>query len=220
MKSKLLAFNWKSNKTKYEAKIWLIETSSVESKENLEVVVFPPFTLLDTMSGYTRVNSLPFQIGAQDISPFNSGAFTGEVSGEQIKEFADYVIIGHSERRTNFLEDKEIINKKIEQALENELKIILCISKLEELPDRDLSKIVIAYEPLNSIGNNNPADLETVVNFSKVIKSKGDIKVIYGGSVSAENVKKYLDQEIIDGVLVGGESLDPKSFINIIQNAI
>lgn len=220
MKSKLLAFNWKSNKTKYEAKTWLIETSGVELNEDLEIVVFPPFTLLDTMSGYTRVNSLPFQIGAQDVSPFDSGAFTGEVSGEQIKEFSEYVLIGHSERRSNFHEDKEIINKKIDQALKSELKIILCISKLEELPDRDLSKIIIAYEPLGSIGNNNPADLETVISISREIKSKGEIRVIYGGSVNAENIKKYLEQDLVDGVLIGGESLDPKSFINIIQNAI
>lgn len=205
--------------TKYEAKDWLVDFSSLEVPQGVEVVVFPPFTLLDVMNGYVRVNSLPFKIGAQDLSPFDKGAFTGEVSASQIKEFADYVLIGHSERRKNFSESMEMVKNKIEKALSSKLKPIVCISNIEELEGLE-GDLVIAYEPLESVGTGNPADPNLVEVMAKKIKEKLNKDVIYGGSVNAENVRSFIDLPSINGVLVGGVSLDPKSFINLIKNAI
>lgn len=219
MKNILLAANWKSNMTKYEAKDWLVDFSSLEVPQGVEVVVFPPFTLLDVMNGYVRVNSLPFKIGAQDLSPFDKGAFTGEVSASQIKEFADYVLIGHSERRKNFSESMEMVKNKIEKALSSNLKPIVCISNIEELEGLE-GDLVIAYEPLESIGTGNPADPNLVEEMAKKIKEKLNKDIIYGGSVNAENVRSFIDLPSINGVLVGGVSLDPKSFMNLIKNAI
>ena len=219
MKNKLLAFNWKSNKTKIEAKNWLVEASSVEVPSGIQVVVFPPFTLLDVMIGYVRVNSLPFTIGAQDVSPFGSGAYTGEVSAEQIKEFSEYVLVGHSERRNNLKEDNEIISKKVDQALSQELKTIVCVSNLDELPDLKSESLIIAYEPIQAVGTGNASSADEVEKVAKKIKEVGFKNVIYGGSVNSENVKTFLDLSSIDGVLIGGESLDPKSFIGLIKNA-
>ncbi len=220
MKNKLLAFNWKSNKTKIEAKDWLVDASSVEVPEGIKVVVFPPFTLLDVMNGYVRVNSLPFSIGAQDVSPYGKGAYTGEVSAEQIKEFSEYVLIGHSERRINLKEDANMISKKVDQALSQKLKIIVCISSLDELLELKPEGLVIAYEPIGAIGTGNASSPKEVEEMSKKIKDMGFKDVIYGGSVNSENIKTFLGLSLVDGVLVGGESLDPKSFINIIGNAV
>ncbi len=220
MKNKLLAFNWKSNKTKIETKDWLVDASSVEVPEGIQVVVFPPFTLLDVMNGYIRVNSLPFSIGAQDVSPYGKGAYTGEVSAEQVKEFSEYVLIGHSERRSNLKEDNELISKKVDQALSQELKIIVCVSSLDELSGLKPEGLVIAYEPINAIGTGNASDPKDVEEMAKKIKDVGFQNVIYGGSVNSENIKTFLDLPSIDGALIGGESLDPKSFINIIGNAV
>ncbi len=220
MKNKLLALNWKSNKTKIEAKDWLVETSGIEIPEGLQVVVFPPFTLLDVMNGYVRVNSLPLKIGAQDVSPFEKGAYTGEVSAEQIKEFSEYVLIGHSERRSNLKEDVEIISKKVDQALSQGLKVVVCVSSLDELSGLKPEGLVIAYEPIEAIGTGNATDPTAVEEMAKKIKSMGFKNVIYGGSVNSKNIKTFLDLPSIGGALVGGESLDPKSFESLIRNAI
>lgn len=220
MKNKLLAFNWKSNKTKIEAKDWLVEASGVEVPQGIKVVVFPPLTLLDVMCGYVRVNSLPFTIGAQDVSPYGMGAYTGEVSAEQVKEFSEYVLIGHSERRKNFKEDLEIISKKVDQALSQNLKVIVCVSSLNELSGLKPEELIIAYEPIGAIGTGNASSPEEVEEMAKKIKDAGFNDVIYGGSVTSANVKRFLELSSISGVLVGGESLDPNSFINLIKNAV
>lgn len=221
MKKTLIAANWKSNKTKTEAKNWLEEVSLQDIPEHLEVVIFSPFTLLDIISGYIRVNSLPLKLGAQDVSPFSSGAYTGEVSGAQIKEFADYVLIGHSERRSNFNESDEMVTEKTKRAIEKGLTPIVCVSKIEQVTSLPIDpKIILAYEPLGSIGTGNPEDPNVVSNFIKEVKDKFQLDVIYGGSVSGQNVKNYLSLDNVSGVLGGTNSLSPKSFIEIIKNAI
>lgn len=220
MKNKLLAANWKSNKTKFEAKDWLVEISNYEIPTGIEVIIFPPFTLLDIISGYVRVNSMPFKIGAQDISPFDSGAFTGEISARQIKEFASHVLIGHSERRNNFLENADMIAKKVDKALSEGLTPIVCVSSLEQANNLKSDKIIFAYEPIGAIGTGKPEDSSSVEKIARQIKKTNNHRVIYGGSVNAQNIKNYLDLSSIDGALVGGDSLDSKSFANIIQNAI
>lgn len=224
MKNKILVANWKSNKTKTEAKNWLEEVSAQSFPEILEVIILAPFTLLDTISGHIRVNDLPFKLGAQDVSPFDSGAYTGEISAKQIKEFADYVLIGHSERRTNFSEDKEIVRKKIEKAIAAGLTPIVCVSDLSQIDNLESNKeIVIAYEPPGVIStsgpNASPESPALVSEFIKKLKERLSVEVIYGGSVDADNIRKYLSLENISGVLVGGQSLDPGSFINILKNA-
>ena len=220
MNKTLLAANWKSNKTKFEAKDWLLEISSFEVSENLEIVIFPPFTLLDNLSGYVKVNSLPFKMGSQDISPYDSGPYTGEINAHQIKEFAQYVLIGHSERRTNFSESNEIINQKIEKAISSDLIPIVCVSSLEQIESINTDKkIILAYEPIDAIGTGNPESPDKVKEFISNIKSNREYDIIYGGSVNADNIKSYLEIPGISGSLIGGESLDSSSFLKIIKNA-
>ncbi len=222
MKNVLLAANWKSNKTKFEAKNWLEEVSAQSFGEGLEVVILAPFTLLDTISGYIRVNDFPFKLGAQDVSPFDDGAYTGEVSARQIKEFADYVLIGHSERRTNFGESDEMVRKKVERAIAQELKPIVCISDLSQVANLKFDQeLIIAYEPLEAIGTGKPQDPDSVEFMANQIRAKMNAtRIIYGGSVNADNLRDYINLDGIEGALVGGESLNSSSFIDILKNAI
>lgn len=222
MKNVLLAANWKSNKTKFEAKDWLKEVSAQSFGEGLEVVILAPFTLLDTISGYIRVNDFPFKLGAQDVSPFDDGAYTGEVSARQIKEFADYVLIGHSERRTNFGESDEMVRKKVERAIAQELKPIVCISDLSQVANLKFDQeLTIAYEPLEAIGTGKPQDPDSVEFMANQIRAKmSSARIIYGGSVNADNLRDYINLDGIEGALVGGGSLNSSSFIDILKNAI
>jgi len=224
MKNKLLVANWKSNKTKNEAKTWLEEVSVQNFGDSLEMVILPPFTLLDCVNQYIKMNSLPFKIGAQDISPFDSGPYTGEVSAKQAKEFADYVLIGHSERRTNFGDSDEMVRKKVNLAIAEGITPIVCFSNASQLDGLESKKeIVFAYEPKGAIStsgpNAQPENPSLVSEFVQKIKEKILSEVIYGGSVNSNNVKEYLDLENISGALIGGQSLDPVNFINIIKNA-
>ncbi len=220
MKNLIIAANWKSNMTKDEAKKWLEEFSLEEFPKDVQIVLLAPFTLLDMASSYIKVNSLPIQLGTQDISPFENGPYTGEINATQVKEFAEYVLIGHSERRSNFNESNEMINKKIERAQAVGLKIILCISDISQVKSLSLNNLIIAYEPLDAIGTGNPENPQDVESFVRQIKEIKNTEVIYGGSVNPENVKNYTVLNNINGTLVGSESLIAKSFVSVIRNAI
>lgn len=224
MKNLLIAANWKSNMTKDEAKIWLEEFSIEEHPQGVEIVLLAPFTLLDMVSSYVKVNSLPIQIGAQDVSPFDKGPFTGEVTAEQIKEFGSYVLIGHSERRSNFSESEDMVNKKIERAKNAELKTIVCVSNLDQLNKLPDGEMVIAYEPPGAISTSGPGahaeDPHAVAEFVKKISEKRQGLIIYGGSVNPDDVRNYTNIDNITGALVGAKSLDPQSFSSVIRNAI
>jgi triosephosphate isomerase len=219
MKNKIIAANWKSNITKDEAKFWLNEVSALLENINFNVVLFPPFTLLDVISGYIRANDLKLSLGAQDISPFSNGPHTGEISGKLIKEFADYVLIGHSERRAELGENNELINLKISEATKNELKPIVCVSEIDQVNFLNFDRIMLAYEPISAIGTNNPMNPQEVSQKIKEFKEVANVDILYGGSVSDGNISKYLEEDLVSGVLVGNNSLIPQDFINLIKNA-
>lgn len=205
--------------TRFEAKNWVEEFSLLDNPKDAEVLIFAPFTLLDVLSGYVKINDLPIQIGAQDISPFDSGAYTGEINAEQIKEFASFVLIGHSERRLNFSETNEIVNKKIEKALSVNLKVMVCVSELDQVKALETDNLSIAYEPLSAIGSGDPENPQDVIDFVNKIKEIKNVNIVYGGSVNSNNVNKYTSLNNINGVLVGSASLEAKSFSTLINNA-
>lgn len=220
MKKLIIAANWKSNMTKDEAGSWLDEFFGQEFTEVPEIVLLAPFTLLDMASKYIKDKNLPISLGAQDISPFEKGAYTGEIYSGEIKEFCSYVLIGHSERRINFNETDEMVNKKIEEATNAGLKIIVCVSNISQVESLASDNLVIAYEPLEAIGTGNAEDPGDVKKFVDQIKQIKNSTVIYGGSVNSEIVKNYTGLENINGVLVGSESLKADSFAKLIRNAI
>lgn len=221
MKKTFIIANWKSNKTILQAEEWFrtINNSPVTfGKEEEAVIVCAPFTLLPKVKELTVNCKLSIVVGAQNISPFEEGAYTGEVSAKQIKEFADYVIIGHSERRKNFLESDEMLFKKVELAKQHGLIPIFCVQGEATQVPKDVE--IVAYEPVFAIGTGNSDTPESATKIAKQIKENtGVTAVLYGGSVTSKNVKEFTQMPDIDGVLVGGSSLDAKEFCTIIQNA-
>lgn len=206
--------NWKSSKTTFEARQWLQEFQMSTDKE---IVVCPSFTLLPIMKKTIQELKLPIKLGAQDISPFGEGAYTGEINGKQIKEFADYVIIGHSERRSHFQEDDAILEKKVQMAKSYNLEPIFCVQDGKTIIPQGVA--IAAYEPIFAIGSGNPDTPQNANDVAKKIKDQTNITVLYGGSVTSVNVHQFTNESSISGVLVGGTSLDVKEFSQIIHHA-
>lgn len=218
---KLIIANWKSNKTTALTEEWLAGFSA-EISDQTTVVLAPPTSLLSLVAAKLPTGT---KLAAQDVSSFPMGSYTGAVNAQQLKSLgAEYVIVGHSERRRYFHETPQDVAAKIEQATANNLIPVLCLDEdyIEEqaaaLESKDIPKLVIAYEPLAAIGsgNNAPADQVTAI-IAKIRQVYGQVPVIYGGSVDERSVKEYL--LISDGVLVGSASLDPEQFSKIVSAA-
>lgn len=220
MKDLIIVANWKLNKTMSEVKKWLDDFSIFKFQfSNKKVIIFPSFTLLDFTKRYIKNKNLNIEIGAQNISEFDQGAYTGQVNGKQIGDFANYVLIGHSEARKYLNENDLNLTEKFKRAKENNLKIIYCVSSFSQFIPAGTE--IVAYEPLGAIGSGKPDSIQDIIRISSDLKkSNKSIKyVLYGGSVSTENVLDFTSLENIDGILVGGESLNPNSFFQIIKNA-
>jgi triosephosphate isomerase (TIM) len=218
MKNFFIAGNWKSNKTIMEATQWLEQFTVHSSRftENVTVVVLAPFTDLFSLREKIKTKNTFIALGAQNISKFDEGAYTGEVTGKMIKEVADWVIIGHSERRKYFGETDTDLALKVEKAHAAGLKVIYCVPDDKTVVPVGVD--VIGYEPVWAIGTGKTDSPENANAVVASIKSKtGANIVIYGGSVTAENVASFVSTPSIDGVLPGGASLDPEKFSHLIQ---
>eukprot|EP01027_Heterolobosea_sp_BB2_P024388 GEZU01036723.1.p2 GENE.GEZU01036723.1~~GEZU01036723.1.p2 ORF type:complete len:260 (-),score=102.88 GEZU01036723.1:121-900(-) len=222
--------------------------AQIPSKDVVEVVVCPPAIYIETVKLIAHEHK-NFVVGAQNCYHQN-GAFTGEISADMLKDFGvNWVILGHSERRTIFGETDEIIAKKTEKALSIGLKVIGCIGeqgcernqgKTFEVVEKQLKAFadvvgskwdhfVIAYEPVWAIGTGVVATPEQAQEVHAFIRSwlaknvsadvANSVRIIYGGSVNAANSASLFEQPDIDGFLVGGASLKPE-FIDIINNVI
>jgi triosephosphate isomerase (TIM) len=222
MKKLFIVANWKSHKSRIETIAWFAQyaaqTKHIAEQKEKTVIVCPPIIYLPRAWVSQQEFKVSVGLGAQNISPFAEGAYTGEIDGTQIKEYADYVIIGHSERRTHFAETEEMVTKKVEQALGAGLTTILCVQGKETPVPAGVH--IVAYEPVTAIGSGKPDSPENANEVAKSIKQQQGVEyVLYGGSVKAENVHQFTGMEYIDGVLVGGASLDADEFLEIIKNA-
>ena len=191
------------------------------------------------------------KLGAQNMNENDSGAFTGEISAQMLKSVGcEFVILGHSERRAIYKESDELINKKIKKALEKGLKPIFCVGEtleerekditkdvikrqiikgLEHVSKEELSKIIIAYEPVWAIGTGKTASPDQAQEVHEFIRDLIEVEygndsaekliIQYGGSVKPDNAKELLHQKDIDGALVGGACLKADSFMGIIKAA-
>lgn len=241
----LIAANWKMNKNREEAVSFIDEFKElVKDIKDTEIVICPSFTSLCRLK--KLVENTNIKLGAQNMHFEEEGAFTGEISALMLKDFCEYVILGHSERREVFNEDDELINKKIRAALRNGLKPILCIGEtleqresnetmdiiknqlkncLNDVNEKEMKNIVIAYEPVWAIGtgkNATPKQAEEVHKFIRDLLSKmydktiaENTRILYGGSMKPKNAKELLSMQDINGGLVGGASLDAKSFAKV-----
>ena len=238
--NKLIIGNFKMNKSMEECNEYVNIFQNYGIPEKRIVVLCPPYFALNNYVKLINNKSNCF-VGAQNCSSEKNGSFTGEVSCEMIKSTgARYVIIGHSERRIKLGETDEIVNEKVKRAIESGLVPIICVGeKLDEISKKksvlskqlsislkniDISKIIIAYEPVWAIGTGKTCslgDIESTHSYikEKVIKIAGIAPlVVYGGSVKSSNASEILKLDAVDGVLVGGASLDPRSMYSIITS--
>lgn len=221
MKHVFIIGNWKSNKTIKETEQWFTDVSALlEAKENtpehIHIVLCVPFTVLHASKQHIKTLNLPYKVGAQNISPFSQGSYTGEIHGQQIKEAADYVIIGHTERRDYFKETQEHLKQKVDRAKESHLTTLYCINNPTEFIPSNVD--IVSFEPKSAIGTGMAMDPIDANKAAETIKKRfPHVLVIYGGSVNADNVTQFLSQSHIDGVLPGKASLEPKEFFSIIE---
>lgn len=221
---KYIVANWKSNKTVQEAEEWFkkirIKFSEINCAKlnDVEIIVCPPAVYLTMTKKYITDYSLPMKLGAQDVSSFEMGAYTGEISARMISGLAEYVIIGHSERRKYFREDDKSLGEKVRQANSTGLKAIYCIQDATtNIPE---GVTIAAYEPVWAIGTGKADTPENANGVISQIKQKSGVDIVlYGGSVTPENLKSYLAIDQINGVLIGGASLDTEKFWEIILHA-
>ena len=250
MKKPLIAGNWKMFKNVDEAVnlIQGIKAGTYKSSEAI-VVVCPPFTSLAAVSKQLEGSNIA--LGAQNMHPETEGAFTGEISPAMLKDLGcRYIILGHSERRQFFHETSDFVNEKVKTALKYSLIPIVCIGEtlkereaqqhltvvksqfdasLADLTKEDISRIVIAYEPVWAIGTGKTATPEQAEQMHSYIRrllnekygqeTASKVYILYGGSVKPDNIAQLMDKPNVDGALVGGASLKAESFCAIITGS-
>jgi triosephosphate isomerase len=250
IRKKLIAGNWKMNKTSADAAVLAREIAvGVGANSGADVVICPPFTALEGVAA--AIDGSLVKLGAQNMHFEGSGAFTGEISAPMLRAlFATHVILGHSERRSLFGETDELVNKKVIAALKNQLKPILCVG--ESLAEREAGStlkvvqtqvegslegvgrdqaagVIIAYEPVWAIGTGKVAtadQAQEVHSFIRELLTKlfGEpaaqrMRILYGGSMKPSNAAELLAQRDIDGGLIGGASLEARSFLELVRAA-
>lgn len=212
----LVVANHKANKTWDELSSWLGQVAPAADDFRGTVVVCPAIAYISQAGQKIKELKSKLIAGSQNISQFDQGPYTGEVAASQIKDQVRYTIIGHSERRENFNETDQLLSQKVQMAKKANLAPIFCIQdETTKIPN---GVEIVAYEPTFAIGTGNPDTPENAKSISAKIKQKGDYIVLYGGSVNAQNVKSFVDQDLISGVLVGSASLEAQSFIGILQS--
>lgn len=237
------------NKTPEETKILIDELIPLVKNANCSVITCVPYVDLHMALEATKGTNI--KVGAENCHWEKSGAFTGEISADMLTSMGvKYVIIGHSERRTYFGETDETVNKRLKAAINSGLNVILCVGEyleqreqgitneivsmqtkiaLKGISKKELSNIIIAYEPVWAIGTGKTATAEQANEVCKVIRDvisalydttcAENIIIQYGGSMNASNADELLSQPDIDGGLIGGASLKANDFASIVESA-
>jgi triosephosphate isomerase len=240
----LVAGNWKMHKTRAEARAFVEAFFEAQPRlDDVDAVVFPPFTALATVGDAIAGRSLG--LGAQTMAADAQGAFTGEISVAMIAECgAAWVILGHSERRAMCGETDGGVRRKVDSALRAGLVPIVAVGEtadehraglahervasqvkaaFADLAPADVARCVVAYEPIWAIGSGSAEDPQSANTVMGVIRAAvaglEEAHILYGGSVKPDNIAAFIAQPHIDGALVGSASLDPRSFAQLIANA-
>jgi triosephosphate isomerase (TIM) len=250
MRRPLIAGNWKMYKSPTQAKILTQELlQKLAGQDHCDIVLAPPFVSLAVVRDQIRSSAI--HLGAQNCYWESEGAFTGEVSAPMLRDLGcEYVILGHSERRQYFGEIDETVAKKLKAAVAADLIPIFCLGEslqereagdceivvkrqlekgLASLTPSDISRIIIAYEPVWAIGTGKTATPEMAQEVHGYLRQRlgclygestaQSVRILYGGSVKPDNAADLMKRPDIDGALVGGASLQAESFTAIVSNS-
>jgi triosephosphate isomerase (TIM) len=230
MRKPLIAANWKMYKTPKESLAFLSEfLPTVKGHTASEIAIFPTMSSLGYVIEATKDTCVT--AGAQTMHWLNEGPYTGQTSPTMLKSIGcTRVLLGHSERRIYAHETDDMVNLKLKAALEHDLIPVVCVGgTLNGIKGASCGRLVIAYEPVWAIGTGSVATPEQANEAHAIIRREvaahlglscaSGMRILYGGSVKSDNVASLMSQPEIDGALVGGASLQPKSFAEIIQNA-
>ncbi len=223
MDKKRIIANWKSNKTAEDTVLFLdsLAAAWVElPTDNKEIIILPSFASLSAAYVYCETEGLPVSIGAQNISSFDEGAYTGEVNGKQLSEFCKYVLINHSERRRYAHETDQDARAKVLQALKYNITPLFCVQDEQAAIPDNVSEIM--YEPPSAISTFEAGakadDSENIERVISVLKARYPYaNFYYGGSVNPQNVKQIMETPHVSGVLIGNSSLSVETFADILQ---
>jgi len=246
-KPKFIVANWKMNPVSLKEADSIARTvkNGIKKSENINVVVCPPYFYIPSIK-----NGKYFDIGVQDIFWEDSGAYTGEISSKMARDLGvNYAIIGHSERRIYLGETDKIVNLKLNSALKNGLKPILCVGESQKERNEEkagdviageiekglagvpsgylVRDLIVAYEPIWAIGTGNTPTSDDIMSMALLIrkvisklydrKTADNLPIIYGGSVNSQNALDFVDKAGMDGLLVGGASLNASEFVRIVN---
>ena len=246
---RLIIGNWKMNLDVHGSSLYLHSLSKkIRPRRDVEVIIAPTMLALQTLS--VQVNLRQFKLAAQNFYWRDHGAYTGEVSATQLRGIVQYGLVGHSERRHVFGETDKDTRAKVQAAIRNRIRPVLCIGEtiqertngetemvlhdqlvggLANVTSEELEQVVVAYEPVWAIGTGVNAKPHDVIAAVKAIRTQlahlygkraaSEVQVLYGGSVTADSAADYLAIEQIDGLLVGGASLDEFAFNDIVKKA-
>ena len=243
----VVAANWKMNKTVSESDKLIKEIlKNIPAIDSVTCVIFPPFLSIPSAAGF--IESTSIKLGSQNMHSAQNGAFTGEVSAPMLQDFCSYVLLGHSERRLLFGETDEFVNEKLTAAIDCGLRPIVCVGEqssdrqngLTENVIRnqiknsfknitEISNIIVAYEPVWAIGTGTAASPDDAEDVNKFIREElgsifGTVQVsktpiLYGGSVTENNIADFLGKPNVNGALIGGASLNSENFTEILRIA-
>lgn len=229
----LVVANWKATKTIKETITWVkTAKEALEKAKGVDVIVCAPYTSLPPLKSLLMNSNI--KVGAQDVSKFNKGAYTGEVTVEMLDGLVDYCIVGHSERRKYFGETDDHVIEKVRFLIEFGITPILCVSDSNQLESylregkviiENTEKIIFVDEPPNAISGGGDYRPDDPINANESAGKIGEkfgkkITTIYGGSLNPDNVKNFFSQDNIQGGLVGQASIDPRVFTDLISKII
>ena len=221
--SRYLLANWKSYKTMAEAEAWLEKFCRLQHDPQLQVIVAPPLPFLVPMYHILQKIKLPnLALAVQDLSPFPPGSYTGGVAAPMVSDYAEYAILGHSERRRYFHETNQEIANKVSEAVAGGIRPIVCVDQpyareqIAAINEEDSAGLIIGYGPVEAAGINAPQPIGKVSAAIAELQATAPGKpILYGGSVGKDNAGDYMKIAGISGLMVGTASLDPEEFFAI-----
>jgi len=227
-----LAANWKSNQTITQAKLWLETFRQIcpGIPSDYKLILCAPFTDLSQANQYIDSYNIPISMGAQNVSVFEGGSHTGQISSLMLSELVSYCLLGHSEVRLQQSETNETVAAKAQELISSKITPIICLDKpyLENQIKAlfkvgvDIKACIFAYEPISAIGSSHPQNSSMVEQVASQISflTHFNCPILYGGSVTGKNIKVYVSKPHVNGVLVGGASLSAQSFVSLISSLV